>query len=152
VYSALRYAGLKVDYSILPDLNPVKDDDSGTYESANIQDDLISPDSSRVVEIPVVSNIEDSVFSYIAFDPLYVHTVDGEEDIPGKKYEALGDPIPSAEECKKYMERKSIATIGVKPGHTVAVRISRGPVVSGVAEYTAPIGFMNMQWALERVK
>lgn len=147
----IRYAGLKMDYSILPDLTPVSDAETGTYASANVQSDLISPDSARVLELPIVSVYDGVTASYSEFDPVLIHTVDGEPDITGKRYAAFGNTIPYDDECKSYMNSKQLTTVAVKPGYTVAVRISRGPAVSGVVEYTAPVGFMNMRWMLERI-
>lgn len=150
VDSATHRAGVTVDYNILPDLNPLEGD-GGVYASANVKDDLISPDSSRVLEIPVVSSVEGGIASYNAFDPVLIDTNDGSEQIPGKKYHALGSVIPNSAECTKYMTTHSLNVIGVRPGYTVAVRIARGNVAESRNEYTAPIGFMNMRWDLERI-
>ena len=148
-----RYAGVQLDYNILPDLNPVEGVD-GTMQSANIQDDLIKPNTPRFVEIPVVSELNGGLNSYVAYDPVLVQTEDGSGDIVGKRYSVLGEQIPAVGECGEYFTNHggaSVGSFGVKAGYTVAIRISRTGIVSGSAEYTAPIGFMNMRWELEVV-
>lgn len=147
-----RYAGLQLRYSILPDLNPVGD--GTTAAAANVQDDLVGNDGVRPLEIPLVSRTGTAGAEYTAFDPVFVHTDDGSADVVGSSYAAFGDPLPLLSECKSYADaHPSVveAQFGVQPGHTVAVRIARGPVLSGVSEYTGSIGFMNLRWFLERV-
>lgn len=148
VDSKTRKAGVVLDYSILPDLNP---ETASTNWAANVKDDLISPDGSRTIEIPLVSSSDGGIVSYTAFDPVLVDTDDGSEQIVAKKYHSIGKPIPDAGECSKYMQDHSIDVIGVRPGYTVAVKLSRGPVTSDSSEYTASIGFMNMRWEIERI-
>lgn len=151
--SRTKFAGIRLDYNILPDLNPV-DTGDGTYQSANVQDDLIKPDESRVLEVPLLSTRDDEVVTYKAFDPVLIHTKDDSDDVPAKMYSVLGEKIPNFDECSKYLAKHETitrATFGIRPGYTVAVRISRNSVVSGVDEYTGPIGFINMRWSLDRV-
>lgn len=145
-----RNAGISLNYNILPDLNPVEGDD-GTYASANVKGDLISPDAPRDLEIPMVSSIDGQLVTYNAFDPVLVCTNDGTEQITGKKYNALGKPIPNIDECGQYAREHGVDIVGVRPGYTVAVSISRSGVRSGSTAYTAPIGFMNMRWEIERI-
>lgn len=150
VGNATRYAGIKMNYNILPDLNPVETE-GGTYESANVMSDLISPDTERVLDIPVVSEFAGNVVSYKAFDPVMIHTKNDDADLPGKKYSSLGEAVPYIEECSRYAAEHSVDVVGVRPGYTVAVRVARGDVSdASVQRYTAPIGFMNMRWVLER--
>ena len=83
-----------------------------------------------------------------------MQTEDGSGDIVGKRYSVLGEQIPAVGECGEYFTNHggaSVGSFGVKAGYTVAIRISRTGIVSGSAEYTAPIGFMNMRWELEVV-
>lgn len=147
-----RYAGIQLNYNILPDLNPT---DDATDASANIKDDLIAPDASRLIGVPIVSEVLGTVTSYTAFDPILLRTT-GEDikDVTGKVSSALGNALPYSAECKKYMADHSVDVVGVRPGYTVAVRISRSDLPDTItgAEYTSPLGFMNMRWILERVK
>lgn len=141
-----RYAGLRMQYSILPDLTP----GNGSSAAANVQDDLIGNDGLRPIEIPLVSVTDAVGSSYKAFDPVFVHTEGG--TVSGS--DAFGKVIPSLVECGTYSEKHpgTVETsFGVRPGYTVAVRLSRGPVVSGVQEYVGSVGFMNFRWQLERV-
>jgi len=152
--SSIRYAGVLMDYNVLPDLNPVDADGTGTYEAANVQDDLIKPDTARIVEIPIVSAITDDTTTYRAFDPVLIHTEDGTDNIPCRLYDAIGSQLPDFNECSKYLSKHedvSISSFGIRPGYTVAVRISRSGIASGASPYTAPIGFINMRWSLDMV-
>lgn len=149
-----RFAGVTFDYNILPDFIPVESSD-GTYASFNVKDDMIAPDVSRSIDIPLVSEYEEYSSTYEAYDPILIHTSDGSQDIPGRRYSSFGLHIPLYDECGEYASRKSISDpddICVRPGYTVAIRIARGPVTGEMrTEYTAPIGFMNMRWVLERI-
>ena len=154
---SLRYAGLQIRYSILPDLNPTSSEKAG-HAAANVKDDLIEPDGIRPVEVPIVSSMGVDGCSYKAFDPVYVHTVpvgdDSSEDVFGKSYSSFGTDMPDPNECSSLLACGSdytAETLGVRPGYTVAIKITRGPTVSGVSEYTGEVGFMNLRWELKRV-
>ena len=148
--SSVLAAGLRLEYSILPDLG---------VSGANVKDDLISTENGtgdkkyRDVAVKLVSSMDtgSGTVSYKAFDPVFIHTDDGSEDVEMEAYKALGPAIPEATECG---EQGSINdTFGISPGDTVAIRVSRAPISSdfNLSEYTGSIGFMNFAWSLRRV-
>ena len=151
--TSVREAGIRLQYNILPDLNTV--DASGSVTaSANVQEDLIAADAERVATISVVSSADGTGYTYKAFDPLYVHTIDESSSVLGKSEAAFGAPVPKFDECPTFVQRHDSveSSFGVRPGYTVAIRISRGQVAGpGTSEYTGSLGFMNMRWRLERI-
>ena len=146
--SARPCAGIKMDYNILPDYNSV----SGELiekASFNLKSDLIGPDAPIVLDVPFGVANESNLYEYRAYDPVLIHNDVGIEDVPGKSEMVLDHAIPDKAECLNYVRSHTIATpvFGVRPGYTLAIRFSRS-APSSEAEYTGPVGIINLRWAL----
>jgi len=154
--SSLQYAGVSFDYNVLPDFNTVSGTGIPDY-SLNLKSDLISPDSSTVVSIPLgqsyVSETGIRRFKYDSFDPVLIHN---DVDIGSsalKAYEVLPDPFPNNDDCSQYFSTHTVSSgeLGVKPGYSVAVRLSRSAPRIGASPYVGKLGFLSVRWALEEV-
>jgi hypothetical protein len=142
-------AGIKLDYSILPDYTTV---DAGIINNANLKTGLIQPDKSTVLNIPFGALDEDgSSFSYTAFDPILIHNDPTLDTVLGKNVRVLDYTIPSNNDCTKYITTNNITGVfGVRPGYTVAIRFSRAAPTEG-APYIGSVGFLNLRWSIEEV-
>jgi hypothetical protein len=147
--SGRQMAGVSMTYSILPDWTPISGRGLETA-SLNLKSDLISPDSPLSVDIPF-GTTNGTSFEYKAFDPVLIHNDPSIENMDGRSYDALGNPMPSDSECSGYLSSHVIGTsaFGVRPGYIVAVKFSRTAPSSGTP-YIGRIGFINLRWSLSR--
>lgn len=148
----IRHAGVKMDYSILPDFTGLN---GGVVADANLRTGLIQPDQSVILDIPFGSSDEsvESGVSYTAYDPILVHNDSSIEDFAGRSAQVLGYAFPTEDDCADYILAHAgqlSGPFGVRPGYTVAVRFSRTAPAEGEA-YTGSIGFLNLRWAIEEV-
>lgn len=142
-------AGIKMDYNILPDYSTM---DGSLVETANLKTGLIKPDKEFTLDVPFGTQQDDETYAYSAYDPLLVHNDSSLNPAPGKSVLALDHAFPTPEDCKAYYEAHQLSgtVFGVKPGYTVSVRFSRAAPSDGTP-YVAPIGFLNLRWAIEQV-
>ena len=151
--SVLRYAGVTLDYAILPDYTPA----SGmVYEASNLKTGVITPDAPLNLAIPLgVAADNGSGYNYTAFDPILIHNDTDISPVEGNNALVINHAIPTKAECDGYVQRNNVGVeFGVKPGYTVALRFSRSSPVFGAKEgspYTGNIGFLNLRWAIEEV-
>ena len=139
-------AGVRMDYNILPDFGAPY----AIPTISNLKEDLISPDSAAVLNIPFGSQSGNG-YEYKAFDPMLVHNDSSIDDEYGRSYQVYGAAFPNNEDCSNYCSKHQIVgSFGILPGYTVAIRFSRTAPTAGSA-YTAPIGFLNLRWSIEAV-
>ena len=140
----LKVAGLQLEYNILPDYT----DDS----HLSLKNGLIVPDSVRDISVPF-GHQEGGVYKYVAYDP-FVATTDSAKEKENDVCVALSNlAIPDTGEFTGTAKNSA----KLKPGYLVAVRISRTAptlVNSGTsyAAYTAPVGFLSLEWTLEEAE
>lgn len=150
--SQLRYAGVTLDYSILPDWK-------GDWQNANILNGTIKPDDSINLAIPLGASNEDdeeNPYKYTAYDPILIHNDTDIIPQAGNNALVVDHAIPTREECSKYItdQRVPLGPFGIRPGYTVALRFSRSAPMLGTmggTAYTGPIGFLNLRWSIEQV-
>lgn len=148
----LPKAGLVFTYAVLPDVYPVGEEIANPTNSLNLLDELLEPDSAKVVEV-VMGNAAASPKAYKAYDPMLIHNYGDEQPSPniaGHRQQILGTPFPNPDDING-----AVSNIGVKPGSLVAVRFARGNLASapgeGNPEYTGALGFINLRWMLVSV-
>ena len=142
------YAGITMDYNILPDYNSVSGSEIETA-SFNLKSDLIKPNEPIVLNVPFGVADAENMYSYNAYDPVLIHNDTTLDVVPGKSELVLDHALPDSSECSEYVKSHTISTtvFGVKPGYTIAVRFSRSAPSSGLA-YEAPVGLINLRWAI----
>lgn len=144
-----RNAGVRMDYSILPDFTMV----GSELPTANLKTGLIRPDESVVLDIPFGAPDDNAEVSYTAYDPILVHNDAAIADVSGRSARVLDYAFPTEKDCAGYVEShagKLSGVFGIRPGYTVAIRFSRDAPSSGTP-YTGAIGFLNLRWAVEEV-
>ena len=139
-------AGLNFTYSILPDVFAIDQSLYPNTASLNLQNQLLTPASVLQAAVPFGDpGIQSPNPIYVGYDPILIHNDPTEgSDQPDQHAQILGSPFPNADDFPTF---PSPQTLGVRPGSIVAVKFTRAPVASG-AEYTAPLGFINVRWAL----
>jgi hypothetical protein len=141
-----RYAGLVFNYAVLPDNLAITADDAwnSMVDSASASNPLGLLESDPIsVYLPLGKTGADPV--YRAWDPMLLHNDDDLSDIPRRRSSALGYPIPNTDTLSYWNAAWGVPR--VKSGSVVVVKIARGPV-SGVLEYSSPLGFLNMKYKL----
>jgi len=144
-----RNAGVRMDYSILPDFTMV----GSELPTANLKTGLIRPDESVVLDIPFGAPDDNAEVSYTAYDPILVHNDAAIADVSGRSARVLDYAFPTEKDCAGYVDShagKLSGVFGIRPGYTVAIRFSRDAPSSGTP-YTGAIGFLNLRWAVEEV-
>jgi len=142
VTPSLKYAGLDIYYSILHDyLTP-----TGLNPNDNLVDDLVTPLSTRHIEVPMGS-LTGPTYIYKAYDPIIINNNPNEVSTLGRITQSLGDPIPTIADIQ-HGTVIDPALAYVTAGSLVAIRIRRAGVTVPANEYTGALGMLNIAWRL----
>ena len=139
----VKYAGLRFEYSILPDVNTVVA--NNWMNTSNLLDNLLESPGIDVAIPFGNTGVTPGTELYKAYDPMLVHNTPSlGPDTAGQHAQIFGNPFPTADDFPTIPE----ATLGVYPGYLVGIRISRTNVADPLNEYTNSIGFINLRWVL----
>ena len=140
-----RVAGVKLEYNILPDYT------GDTH--ASLRTGLVFPANPRHLKIPLGHETDAGRWEYVGYDPFVATT---EDDISAPKTPDVCVPL-SLSDTGTWMPIPSVIELPnekLKPGYLVAIRMSREEpsgtdVSSDIRAYTAPLGFLSLEWMLE---
>lgn len=126
----LARAGLKISYSILPDLRAANDPTTDVFVPANV---FTGSYLTGIVNTGV--HLGPASGAYTAGDPVLFHNDPDRDFVAGQVNNSFGATFPVG------------AGEAVAPGHIVAIHVDRAPADSA-PEYIGDIGFLNLRWRL----
>jgi hypothetical protein len=138
-----KNAGIQYTYSVLPDYFA-----EPPYDVYSNLKNTLQPAAVLTTSIPIGSDVTNP--AYTSFDPMLIHNNPSEgADIDAVRARVLGYPLPAPEDFPSWGDP---ATLGVKPGALVGIRIQRaGYTGPSTDEYAGSIGFINLRWSLVTV-
>ena len=148
------YAGLAFSYSILPDYNailsPTGSDDVTSVLDETLPDGMLTLTSPITVDVPLgkydASAPGENIYN--AYDPMLIHNDSTLPYQERRQVQVLGNDLPEKDLLYNWTDTEDPV---VRAGSLVAIRIARADTSQPTAEYTGPLGFINLRWRLVSV-